>query len=192
MGWGPEELGGAAIVWWLWLRHEWHKGRRPVRRPPPAPPPRPSEEPWVPPIRPNDREWRDAIYAPQPTAPDKSVALFRAMLAEAPRVARDPGIAYEDWLVARFRQQGWQVQKTPRSGDYGADVIGTDPRGQTWAIQAKAWQKPVGVHAVQEVLGAKGYYRSQRAAVIATHGFTPHAVQLAQRVGVDLITLLDR
>lgn len=128
---------------------------------------------------------------PKPKPLDRSTVMYRQWLAAAPTRAGN-GLAYEDWLIRRFNAAGWDLHKTPRSGDYGADLVGSDPDGQRWAIQAKAWQKPVGVHAVQEVFGAKGYYRAQRAAVISTHGFTPNAQTLARHLGVELLTLLDR
>ena len=185
MSWGTIAfVAGPLVAGWIAESRVWN-GRARDPAPHPMPPPEPV------PVIPSDRGWKEQIYAPAPTrAPDPSAVLFQSLLRAAAQRPRS-GVAYEEWLRQRFTAAGWHVALTPRSGDYGADLVGTDPPGRRWVIQAKAWAKPVGVHAVQEVVGAQGYYGATHAAVVSTHGFTPQATILARRTGVQLLTILD-
>ncbi len=96
------------------------------------------------------------------------------------------GYAFERACAAILQAQGWRVQVTRASGDYGADVVGVAPDGQRWVVQAKQWQKAVGPHAVQEVVAAKAHYGASQALVITTSHFTPAAFTLARDNGVVL------
>lgn len=125
-----------------------------------------------------------------PPPPDRSVEIYREMLFAQPSPNTGAtGAAYERRVAAWMAKNGWEVTLTPPSGDFGADVLARDPSGHLWAVQAKAWQKAVGVSAVQEVTSARLYYHAHRAAVVAQHGFTPAARSLAARTGVRLIAL---
>lgn len=97
------------------------------------------------------------------------------------------GIAFEEATRQVLARAGWALQRTPASGDFGADLVGADPQHTRWVIQCKRWQGAVGVHAVQEVLGAKAYYHADRAAVITPSHYTGAAHQMAQQTGVVLI-----
>ena len=96
------------------------------------------------------------------------------------------GYAFERACAAILQAQGWRVQVTRASGDYGADVVGVAPDGQRWVVQAKQWQKAVGPHAVQEVVVAKAHYGASHALVITTSQFTAAAFTLARDNGVVL------
>lgn len=96
------------------------------------------------------------------------------------------GEAFEVRLSLLFRQLGYEVSTTPRSGDFGADLLMTDRDGQRWAVQAKRYQQAVGVSAVQEVLAAVSYYGVHRGMVVTNSSFTPAAQALANKTGVVL------
>lgn len=91
------------------------------------------------------------------------------------------GLAYERHVASLMR--GYRVTFTSASGDFGADILATDMFGRRVCVQCKAYK--AGVKAVQEVLGAKAYYRCQIGVVAAT-GFTKSARALANRSGVQL------
>lgn len=94
---------------------------------------------------------------------------------------------YEHYVARYLKNCGFlKAEVTPKSGDFGADIILTDKDGTRMCVQCKQYSKPVGVKAVQEVIGAKAYYGCSRAAVITTSAFTPAAKELAQRAGVEL------
>lgn len=97
------------------------------------------------------------------------------------------GHEYEHYVADRLIERGYRnVKVTKPSGDFGADVIGTSPSGRRECVQCKFYSKPVGVAAVQEVIGARGFYSCDDATVISTSGFTPAAEALARKNGVRL------
>lgn len=53
-------------------------------------------------------------------------------------------------------------------------------------MQCKRYKGKVGISAVQEVLGAKGYYKADKAMVITNSYFTPNAIKLANANDVEL------
>lgn len=101
--------------------------------------------------------------------------------------ALDKGSSFERWVAKKLEELGYDVTLTPQSRDFGADII-AEKDGKRIAIQVKNTKKPVGVHAIQEVLGGKEYYRCQEAWVISKLGFTQSARELAEISEVRLIT----
>ncbi len=92
--------------------------------------------------------------------------------------SRNDGIEFERSCQSALETAGFSVQSTPRSGDYGADII-TTKDGLSFAVQCKDMLKPVGVKAVQEAIGARAHYKADFAVVCASGGFTDAAVELA-------------
>ncbi len=95
------------------------------------------------------------------------------------------GEEFEELLKAYFRKNGYKVQLTPKSGDYGADLI-VKKNGEKIIVQAKRYKGSVGISAVQEVIGAKEYYNGDKALVITNSYFTPAAKELAGKTKVKL------
>lgn len=95
------------------------------------------------------------------------------------------GIDFEKRLEVMFGDLGYKVKRTPPSGDFGADLILEDRKGTT-VVQAKRYSKPVGVKAVQEVIGSIAFYKAINALVVTNMYFTPQAEKLAQCNGVEL------
>ena len=96
------------------------------------------------------------------------------------------GVTFEHFLEGLFRAQGYRVETTAASGDFGADLIlcrGTE----RLAVQAKRWQGGVGIAAVQEAISGKSYYACNGAWVITTSRFTSQAQALAEKADVRLI-----
>lgn len=97
---------------------------------------------------------------------------------------------YEEHVGYMMREWGFgNVRVMGGTGDFGADVLCTDTGGQKVCVQCKKYSKPVGVSAVQEVIGARGFYGCQRAIVATTTSFTPAARQLAEKNGVELVII---
>ncbi|NOT11982.1 MAG: restriction endonuclease [Methylococcaceae bacterium] len=96
------------------------------------------------------------------------------------------GTEFEDYLAKLFKTQGYLAEKTPITGDYGADLI-LHKDQQRIAIQAKCYTGSVGVAAVQEALSGMAYYRCQSAWVVTTGNYTANAVELARQSNVRLI-----
>ena len=101
------------------------------------------------------------------------------------KVDKLSGEAFEQYLKAHFRQMGYRVKETEKTGDYGADLLLTK-RGRTTVVQAKRYARPVGIAAVQEVIGAVSWYEADQGMVVTNCSFTRNAVNLAGQTGVDL------
>lgn len=96
-------------------------------------------------------------------------------------------LEFEHYCANTLSLQGWLTYLTPKSGDFGVDVIADRP-GERLVVQVKNWRKPVNLKAVQEVIGGRGYYKAQHAAVVAIAGFQPSAVELARANDVLLLS----
>ncbi len=95
------------------------------------------------------------------------------------------GTEFEHYLDKLFKSQGYQVEMTPLTGDYGADLI-LHKDHKRIAVQAKCYIGSVGVAAVQEALSGMAYYQCHSAWVVTTGNYTAHAVELATKSKVRL------
>ena len=95
------------------------------------------------------------------------------------------GTEFEHFLGVVFRQYGYQIEHTGKSGDYGADLIIKKAQSRT-VIQAKRYTKNVGVKAIQEAVAAKKVYHCQGAIVITNSHYTKQAQVLAKANDVVL------
>ena len=95
------------------------------------------------------------------------------------------GTEFEEYLGHAFRKKGYRVEFTPKSYDYGADLIIEKHRIRT-AVQVKRYSHNVGNAAIQEVLGARGYYKTNQCMVVTNSYFTKSAVRLANVNNVEL------
>ena len=101
-------------------------------------------------------------------------------------IDRMEGVQFEQRMATHFEYLGWQVSKTPGSGDYGADLILQSPDGRRIAAQCKRYTGSVGISAVQEVLGAVQYYGVDAGMIITNSTLTKNAKELARVSGVDV------
>lgn len=99
-------------------------------------------------------------------------------------VDRMDGVEFEHFVVSLLKTNGYsRVKCTQASNDYGADIIAYR-KGEKIALQCKRYNGSVGVSAVQEVLGAKSYYKAQKAIVVTNARFTVNAIRLAKESNV--------
>ena len=99
------------------------------------------------------------------------------------------GPEFEQFVRKLLLEHGYDdVQSTPTTGDMGADLI-IQHRLKKIVVQCKRYDAPVGVSAVQEVLGAKHYYEAAEAWVITDSTFTSASIRLAKAAGVRLSAL---
>lgn len=96
------------------------------------------------------------------------------------------GLAFEEYLEQLFTDLGYSVERTPASGDFGADLI-LAGGGESVAVQAKQYSGTVGFDAVKEVVFARQYYGTKDAWVVTTSSFTAQAIEAAKKSGVRLI-----
>ena len=96
------------------------------------------------------------------------------------------GLAFEEYLEQLFTDLGYSVERTPASGDFGADLI-LAGGGESVAVQAKQYSGTVGFDAIKEVVFARQYYGTKDAWVVTTSSFTAQATEAAKKSGVRLI-----
>lgn len=95
------------------------------------------------------------------------------------------GIQFEKRLQVLFSDLGYKAKLTPNN-DYGADLVVENYKSGRTVIQAKRYSKPVGLKAVQEVIGSMAYYQAIHAIVITNQRFTQQAEKLASKNKVEL------
>lgn len=109
--------------------------------------------------------------------------LKRSGIAEIDKME---GVQFENYLGHLFRFHGYGAEVTKAAGDYGADLV-LKKNGSKIVVQAKRYKNNVGLKAVQEVQGAKAYYRASEAWVVTNSDYTTQAYNLAKSNGVRLI-----
>ena len=117
----------------------------------------------------------------------KEQARRQALLAlDIAQVDEMSGIEFENYVEALFRAEGYRTETTPRSGDYGVDIIASKSK-QRIAVQCKRYKKTLDQTPVREVYAGMSKHGCDIAMVVANRGFTKHAVELARSVGCILI-----
>lgn len=138
-------------------------------------------------------EFENLAFAPteKEMSDDESetVAEVRTM-AEEPAQIKAPeytnGEEYERYIAAIMGALGFEdIKMTPTTGDFGADIIAIKD-GVKCCVQCKMYSNPVGISAVQEVIGAKAHYGCAAAMVVTNSTFTTAAKQLAAENDVIL------
>lgn len=107
--------------------------------------------------------------------------------SELSRKSRADGIVFERKLQDIFEKAGYNVERTPDSGDYGVDFI-TEINGERWAFQCKKKKVPANTHAVLEVYAGGRYHDCTRFCVVSPSGFSYNAKKCAAKLGVQLET----
>lgn len=95
------------------------------------------------------------------------------------------GEEFEDFLLAHFIRLGYKGNTTSKTNDYGADLI-LKKDGQTIVVQAKRWINKVGIEAIQQVIGAREYYKANKCIVICNNYYTQNAINLAESSSVEI------
>ena len=96
------------------------------------------------------------------------------------------GIDFENLLKEIFEKQGYQVDFTKKSHDYGADLI-LKKNNKLSLVQAKCYSKNIGIKAIQEIISAKKHYSADELFVATNRYFSKDAIILASEYDVRLI-----
>jgi Holliday junction resolvase len=96
------------------------------------------------------------------------------------------GIDFERLLMVKLRGFGFEVMDTPKSGDFGADIVLQDRDETRYIIQCKRFNSKVNLKAVQEIVGAMRHYGADYAIVATNNQFLKSAVELAKSNDVEL------
>ena len=91
---------------------------------------------------------------------------------------------FEKFIGHLFKKKGYIVLETKGSNDFGADLIVT--KDKKYVIQVKRYGKDnkVGVPDVNQILGAKEYYDSDKTMIVSTSSYTKSAKKLCEKTGV--------
>lgn len=95
------------------------------------------------------------------------------------------GVDFEEYLSEHFKKMGYSVKLTPKSNDYGADLV-LEKKGVRTVVQAKRHRGKVTNSAIQEIVTAKAYYNAHNAMVVINSFFTKNARELARANEVEL------
>jgi HJR/Mrr/RecB family endonuclease len=100
---------------------------------------------------------------------------------------QEKGVSYEEAVAKSLKKKGYRnIKITPRSGDFGADIIATDKFGRKTCFQCKNYKGKVGIGAVQEIAAARKHYGCEKAVVVTNSTFTNAAKKLALSNDIDL------
>ena len=97
------------------------------------------------------------------------------------------GYEFENYLKTLFFYAGFGAETTQKAKDYGADIILTDETGSKIVVQAKRYNKKVGVKSVQEVMGAMSHYKANEGMVVTNSTFSYEAETLAKDNSIRLV-----
>jgi len=98
------------------------------------------------------------------------------------------GIEFERFVGEMFKLQGYKVEYTSVSADYGVDLVLEKDRIRT-AVQVKHYKRPLSQAPVREVVAGMLVYKCSKAMVITNSTFTKSARHLAKS---NYVKLVDR
>ncbi|OGX78865.1 restriction endonuclease [Exiguobacterium sp. SH0S1] len=113
--------------------------------------------------------------------------IWRMRLSTIDRIDRMDGREFELFLEEVFTALGYTVTVTPASRDFGADLLLETSDGWSIAVQAKRYEKVVGLEAVQQVAASVPYYGANEGWVVTNSSYTDSAYELAEPNQVRLI-----
>ncbi len=94
---------------------------------------------------------------------------------------------FEEEVAAIFGRLGYRTEVTPKTGDFGADVLMWDRAGTKWAVQVKHHRNPVGRPTIQVMPSVARDLRAEKAMVVTLSRFTKGAIEYAESRGIRLV-----
>lgn len=114
------------------------------------------------------------------------ICVYKIKKAGLPEIDKMSGTDFEIFLESLFLKLGYKVERVGKMADYGADLI-IEKDGVRTAVQAKRWNNPVNVKAIQEINTARAHYNATKALTVTNNRFTSNAIRLANENKVELI-----
>ncbi|MCP9810186.1 restriction endonuclease [Cyanobium sp. HWJ4-Hawea] len=97
------------------------------------------------------------------------------------------GKEYEEFCEVILSSSGWNVTRTPATGDHGVDLIAERDEIRV-CLQCKYYSTTkVGNAAIQEASAGRLHYSGTHAAVVTNNSYTPKAIELAETNQVLLL-----
>jgi hypothetical protein len=96
-----------------------------------------------------------------------------------------PPSDFEDFIAQLFKDNGYEVQQTSYSGDFGADLILEKDKSRV-AVQVKKYSadNKVGVKDINQLIGGQRYYNCNDALIITTSSFTKAGSELSSKTNL--------
>ena len=98
---------------------------------------------------------------------------------------------YELFVGDYFRQQGYEIEITPETGDWGVDIFARKSNEKI-AIQVKNYgggTRKINRQMVMELCGTKEYFDCTRAIMVTSGDVMDDAVMVARKLEIDIIYL---
>lgn len=96
------------------------------------------------------------------------------------------GLSLEKAVLELYRIIGYAVSETSATGDFGIDIL-AQSNAEKIGIQCKNHAGTVGVEAVMQAHSGGHYYGCTRFVVYSASGFTPAALEMANKLKVELL-----
>ena len=100
------------------------------------------------------------------------------------------GHDFENYIGKLFKKNGYRVNVTKGSGDYGVDIIAKKGDHKI-AIQTKRRKSKVSRTAVSDAVGGMKHYQCNKSMVVTNNYFTEGAKKLAKSNNCDLVDRKD-
>lgn len=92
----------------------------------------------------------------------------------------------EQHIADLFTTMGYETKLTPKSYDYGVDVIATN-KDEKIAIQIKMYEtRPVNYKDIMYLYAGRDYYDCNRGLLITTGSCDPLAIKVADKLGIEV------
>ena len=112
--------------------------------------------------------------------------IYKLNKAGLPQIDKMSGEEFEMFLEQLFKRLGYKVERVGHVADYGADLI-IEKDGIRTAVQAKRWNNPIPIRAVQEVVTTMAHYNATHSMIVTNNFFTLNARNLAKENYVELV-----
>lgn len=96
------------------------------------------------------------------------------------------GTEFEKYIGEILKSQGYKIQLTAGSHDYGVDIIARQDNTKI-AVQLKRYSSSVGRSAISDAVAGLAHYKCNKSMVITNHYFTKEAKILAESNNCELI-----
>lgn len=123
-------------------------------------------------------------FIESPNATDNATYVKQETITEE-QINNMSGKEFEKFMEHYFVSKGYNVVRTPLSGDYGIDLIIEHEFGKI-GVQLKRYNAKVSLSAVQEVVAGLSHYGLNSGMVITNNYFQPSAIQLAKDNNITL------
>lgn len=97
---------------------------------------------------------------------------------------------YEQYVCAYYQQRGYKAFTTQQSGDYGVDVF-AEKGNRKIAVQVKKYRgsRKINRATIMELYGAMAYFDCTHAAVVTDGSLLPDAMEVAEKLKIEVIVL---